>query len=58
MTRTGRIATALMSAESATQQAYRAWLEHAQGCTTAHTADNGCEAGQRLWRTYRDSRDQ
>lgn len=50
-----------MSAESATQQVYRAWLEHAQdcaGCTTADKADNGCETGQRLWRTYRESRDQ
>jgi hypothetical protein len=56
--RPGRIAAALMSAESARQTAYRAWLVHTQecaGCTAADRANTGCATGQGLWRTYRDS---
>lgn len=40
-----------------TRQAYRAFLDHAQGCTDCAAPEGGrCATAQRLWQSYRELR--
>lgn len=50
------VPVAVAAAEGRVQGAYRAYLDHAQGCADCEALQGRCEAAEGLWVAYREAR--